>query len=398
MSVLKLNIKKLVTAFVLITIPVSLYFPFAEKARAAVPLFVPVWDPGNFSVNTVSAVANKSQTVKEYILDAVLYKIMDLMIQRMTASTVKWINSGFQDTPAYITDPTAYFKDIGDKVAGDFIFNDPRFSALCGPINARIKIALSEKYNRRGESWECTLSDAYGNMENFINDFERGGWTKFFRLTQEPQNNPIGAYLQAEIEMQRKINQKAVEKDKELTWGVGFMSKKECLEWKNTPIPNMDGTMGSLTVPSCVKEKTITPGSVIEEQLGSVLSIGNQKLAVADEINEIISALLNQVVSRVVGGIGGGLKGMSSSDPTNEGKIFTQQLYSTTSDPAILRYINESERALREASEAEASLGTYNPYTCRDNPSLPECLPPGEPADTGTTTVNTFIPDPSQTP
>lgn len=301
-----------------------------------------VWDPGNFVPNSITAVNTSisasvnvsNDVVKEYGIDGVFFAVANMIIQRMTASTVNWINSGFRGSPAYVIDPGAYFKDIGDKVAGQFIYSNPNLNFLCSPISARIKLALAQNYSNQNLNWQCSLSDVYGNMDDFMNDFERGGWTKFFKLTQEKQNNPIGAYIQAEGELAKRIAAAVGEKDKELSWGKGFLTKKECLEWGNVTTPGTEGPggiIGSITVPTCINEKTVTPGSVISDQLNKTLGLGNDRLAVADEVNEIISALFTQLASRVIGGIGAGLRGLSSQDSTNGNVKFVEQLANSTS-------------------------------------------------------------------
>ncbi|HEY4480125.1 MAG TPA: hypothetical protein VJB58_01475 [Candidatus Paceibacterota bacterium] len=361
--------KKLFASLIVVTVFTTSFSPiFARRAEAFV-----FTDWVNFAVNAVTSITSNALWVKEYALDAVAYKMLDLIIQRMTASTVNWINSGFNGSPAYVADPTAYFQSVGDRVAGSFIADNPNLNFLCGPISAQIKIALAQSYSGYNESWQCTLSDAYGNMEDFINDFERGGWDKFFRLTQEPQNNPIGAYLQAEGSLARVVAQELGEKEKELDWGRGFMSFQTCEKY---PL-----ALPGETEPSCIPgtESTQTPGSVIEGQLGEVLSIGGKKLAVADEINEIISALLNQLVSRVIGGIGGGLRGLSGSDPANNNQSFTAQLNTSANNAAIDTYFNLSNQSIQNT----LNTPTPNPYACRENPNLPECLPPpGDPNNT----------------
>jgi len=84
------------------------------------------------------------QAAKEMGLDLVGWMIPKMIIQRMTASTVNWINSGFEGSPTYVTDPESYFTDIGDKIAGQYIFTNPNLSFLCGPIKAKIKIANTD--------------------------------------------------------------------------------------------------------------------------------------------------------------------------------------------------------------------------------------------------------------
>lgn len=362
------NLKKINKGVaVLLTIVVlllSLSPIFANKARAQ---WV-VWDPGNFVPNTVTAVsttisaqADVAQEVKEYGLDAVLYAIMDLVIQRLTASTINWINSGFRGKPAFVTDPQAYFLDIGNKVAGQFIFSNPKLNFLCGDMSAQIKIALSQTYTGRNEYWQCTLTDVQGNIDDFMNDFERGGWDKFFALTQERQNNPIGIYIQAEGEMFRRIADEVGEKGKQLDWGRGFLSFEIC------------GEEGRDTDGVCIGEAAIaTPGSIIEGQLGEVLSIGGKKLAVADEINEMLSALLNQLVGRIIGGIGGGLRGLSGPDSSGGNRVFTNELAPLGTENIIDSYYQSSIESVEEVLTAPP----YEPPVCGENPDLPECQPP----------------------
>lgn len=237
---------------------------------------------------------------KESVGDSLAWIIVNLIIERMAASTVKWINSGFKGKPAYVTNPQSYFTDLGDKIAGKYILGpDSKLNFLCGPISAKVKLALKQNYIQEPQ-WQCTISQAGKNITDFMNDFEKGGWDSFFELTQKRQNNPIGAFLQAENELDLQIASKQGTKQKELDWGNGFLSWETCEERD----PD-DGV--------CIGRADIaTPGSVIQENLNGVLGIGNQKLAVADEINEIVSALLNQLIYQVVGGIGKGLRGLTS--------------------------------------------------------------------------------------
>jgi hypothetical protein len=325
-------------ALICITAIVCAYFsPIStKKAEAFLGIGDITIDPTNLVQNTLSATANTSIMVKEFGLDAIAWMVANLVIERMAASTVNWINSGFEGSPAYITDSEAYFTDLGDKLAGQYIFSNPNLNFLCGPISAKIRIALSRSYlNER--NWQCTLSEVQGNMEDFMGDFSKGGWDSFVEVSQRQQNNPIGAYLMAESELANKIETKTNETLKQLDWGQGFMSYQKCTD------VNPGGFVGPLqnTVPSDFvgplqenqirlekKCETVTPGSVIQNQLDSVLSAGTGKLQVADEIDEIVSSLLNQLVSRVVGGAGS-LLGSSSSGSDNSASLTRQLLEST---------------------------------------------------------------------
>ena len=282
-------------------------------------------------------------SVKNYGLDAFAWTIVILIMERMTASTVNWINGGFKGSPAFVTDPEAYFKDIGDKVAGQYIFSNPNLNFLCGPIQAKIRLALTQNYNQ-DRVWQCTLTQVGKNMDDFMNNFENGGWDNLFELTQRQQNNPIGAYLQAQNELNLQIATRQGTKQKELDWGNGFMSFNECTKHGVATTRTVEeggrfelqadgsnkyieGTKKQVTdPPPCISEKTSTPGSVISDQLNKQLGLGQDKLVVADEINEIVSALLNKLVSSVVGGIGKGLRSLSKPDATTGNQVFSEQL------------------------------------------------------------------------
>jgi hypothetical protein len=363
---------KIIASLLLLAIFLTSYSPLLATQASAQWA---VWDVGNAPLHAISASTDVMSTSKEYGLDALAWVIVNLIISRMSAETVRWINGGFQGQPAYITNPGAYFGDISDKIAGQFIFTNPNLNFLCGPMQNRIKIALSRTYNRQNIQWRCTLSDAIGNMEDFLNDFERGGWDKFWRISMETGNNPLGAYIQAESDLYEVITGKQGEKSKEIDLGRGFLTQKQCKVW-GAPFTryeyDLDGTAWEVQEPGpCLKEETVTPGSVIETKLNEVLNIGNDKLAVADEINELVSALLNQLITKIVGG-GGSLRSLSSPDPSNNYKIFTNLLASSTAS-TIEDYFGNKQNT--EILDEESPNLEYKP----PNLVMPASSTPPEP-------------------
>lgn len=316
---------------------------FSLKSQAFFGGFV--FDASNFVQNTmtaanttISSVSGVARTTKDFALDALAWMVVNLIIERMAAQTVNWINSGFQGSPAFITDTGGFFQDLGDKVAGEFIFNHPNFNFLCGPISARVRLTLAQNYVQDNRVWRCTLTNVVSNIDNFMDDFSQGGWDGFFELTMRPQNNPIGAYLQAESELMARIFTRQETLNKELNWGKGVLSYKECLRRgpdQVIQVPQPDGEPTEEIVQGeCLEERINTPGSVIESKLNSTLDSGRQRLQVADEINEIVGALLTQMTSQIVGGIGKGLRSLSqpSSGGTQSTSFANQLLQGTTTD------------------------------------------------------------------
>lgn len=402
----KLN-KCIATIFVSLTFFISISPIFSKTAEAQ---WI-TWDPGNF-------VPNLADSVKDYGLDAVAWAIVNKIIERMAKSTVTWINSGFKGSPAFISDPEKYFMDIGDKVAGQFIFTHPYISSLCSPIQNKVRITLTKNYiGRDNDVWQCKLTEVGKNLDDFVNDFNNGGWDSFFTVSQSPGTSPLGAYLEAESELFRQLARKDDLKKQELNQGKGFLSWKDCAQW-STPtsdalsvadvqnqgqvgddgVPTQnDGALSQAQldairdariaadmeiadspvvtdafVPTCLREQTNTPGSVISDQLNKTLGLGSDKLAVADEINEIVSALLNQLVGKIVGGMGKGLRSLSRPDvTTNAGgtstsTIFTNSLGKNLSQAPIQGYYCLDDETSQTNSDGSANqCYDTDPNFCR---------------------------------
>lgn len=323
------------------------------------------------------AYSNVEMSFKERLFDALAFGFMNYAIQRMAASTVNWINRGFKGGPSFVTNPEGFLKDVADQTVGAFIEKDPNLNFLCAPIQSRIRVALINSYNPNMRNlWQCTLTDAVGNMEDFLDDFDRGGWDKFFEISQKPQNTPIGAYIMAENEMLRQIASKVGVKKQDFDWGKGFMSFKSCAKYAGVPesartvtvpVKNPDGTFGNKTeiLPdTCAQEKTETPGTVIESRLNQALGAGQGRLEVADEVNELIGALLTQLANKALGGLLSLTKrGSDGSNP------YLSQFQSDAQDQAITQYFQDSQNNLQDT----ANTTVFDMGICLTNPSADGC-------------------------
>lgn len=213
-------------------------------------------------------------------LDNITYSAAKIIISNITNSIVAWINSGFQGSPAFIENPSDFLTDVADQVAGNFIAGT-ELGFLCSPFSLNIRFALNFTYSSNFENKVyCRLTDVVSNVENFANftagDFSQGGWKSWFQITQTPSNNALGAYLSAQHEMNLRVSESQFIQDKLLTWGRGFLS-----------FSDEDGNI-------------TTPGAVIEGQLENVLGSGVRQLELADEINEVVAALIGYLVQNVL--------------------------------------------------------------------------------------------------
>ena len=296
-----MHYKKTVTACFL---GVFLFFTPTGMVHAQAGLVVPTLDGANLIVNTITSESTFSLQLKENIFDGIALAVAKSAISSLTQSIVNWINSGFEGSPAFVTDLRQHLISLADAEAGKFIDGILGLDGLlCSPFKVQVQASIRARYYSQTSSQgyidnnRCTLTGIVGNVEQFIGgDFTQGGWDSFFKLAVEPNNNPYASYLQAEQELRvRIVNAQGEERDL-LSWAGGFLSHQECLEKDN---------QGNCTKKGPIK----TPGSIIEDQLANTLGTGIRQLELADEFNEIVSALVGQLITQVVGGTG--LSGLS---------------------------------------------------------------------------------------
>lgn len=235
-------------------------------------------------------------------MDAIAWAAANIAIEAITRSAIDWINHGFEGGPVFVTDLRGFLLDLADAETSIFI-ERLGLADLCSPWSLDIRIALSLPTSQFEREVACTLSDIVANMDAFINgDFSQGGWAGWFELTTKPQNNPYGLYLMTASELDQRIAGTQQEQTQLLSFGSGFFSQTKCEE-----IPLAPGQTG----PNQKRCKIVNPGVVIEEQLNNTLFGGQRRLEVADEVNEIVSALFGQLINKILGGSSGGLRGLS---------------------------------------------------------------------------------------
>lgn len=259
------------------------------------------------AASTLTAGATTETFIKENLLDGIGWAIAKQVVNSMTASLINWINSGFQGSPTFITDLDTFLLDALDSVAGTYIKSLGGIGEfICSPFKLDIQAALSINYgiSRSGMPSgpsACTLTGIGNNIEDFL-EGSMSGWDQWFEVTANPQNTPYGAYLEAEAKLNARLVNEAGQEIELASWGDGFLSNKIC-----------EAVEGSSGGEHCIIS---TPGKVISEALTFQLSTGPRALIEADEINEIIGALMNQLVQQAVGGING-LLGLGGSDYTD---------------------------------------------------------------------------------
>lgn len=323
MKTLVFSKKKIFSSFIAGLLVCSFVFaPVSQTLRLQKAEAIPVVEVGaNLKTNILTTIESTLTTIssgvtslstgslatKEYVLDTIAWGLINLVLQQMIRSTTQWVNSGFQGSPAFVSNFSGFMMDIADQVAGNLIYGTG-LEFLCSPFKVNIRAALDIQYRKSRSAYktQCRLSSVVSNMQNFLSgDFLSGGWDGWFEVAMNPQSNPYGQMFEAQAAISLGISNAQGSSRAVLNFGSGFLTRQKC-----------EGIGGREVC------KTITPGKVIEAQLNSSLAGSQRRLEIADELNELISALFAQLVSTALGGVGGLLGLTTSSGP--QGNYFDQ--------------------------------------------------------------------------
>lgn len=245
---------------------------------------------------------------KEDLLDGLAWTVAKVAVQSVTRSIVTWINSGYQGSPAFSQNLTRDLRQLGDAVASGFISDF--FSAnIDSPFLSTARDAVSVYYlMTSGDALEQRLKYTLANYALDSAAYMRGNWQSgglsgWYGLTFKCENDPTCASFLVQETLINKVDAHVQKMLADFNAGRGFLSwPGEC----HDPV-----TTTSLSdEKKCINQDWVTPGSVVEQSLVDTLGSPIRQLELADSINEIISAVVVQMVNQVLGG--GGLAGVSA--------------------------------------------------------------------------------------
>jgi hypothetical protein len=369
----------------------SLFFTLPRRANA----WGIVFDPPNFGQNVTSAVQLIKDILKEFVTDTLAWTLANAAIERIAQDTVNWVNSGFQGSPTFVNDPKSLLEAAAN--AGiDALLMKANATRLCYDFSPRIQLAIlanrSSTYQRR---LTCTMDRLVQNYQGFVNNFLEGGWTGWVEITQ-PAGNPFGSFLETVNEGIAITISKQDNAVKEANWGSGFMSIKQCTGGTMNILDYCSGSCVDLKTGAvdqdcvnrclvqpppqdaeeqCLQQggtmQTVTPGKAIEDKLNSVLGSDTGRLQVADEINEIIGALFNQLLNRGLRALSG--DGSSVSAPSQRVSQQTRlSALSIINNCSALKNENDYRKALQDTLNVINQLRSlYQQFiNCFQNPSV----------------------------
>lgn len=319
---------------------------------------VPKSQIGDTAQNVITSGSANALSFNNCILKPLAQTMVITLIRNIGSSIVDWVNSGFEGKPLFITDFEGMLLDAADQTLGQFI-EGSELGWLCNDFSFQIRIALATKYSKPfREQVRCTLSDIGDNINEFVDNNGGKGWDNWLKLTTQPNNNAYGAFLIADSEaIQRALSATGVKKER-AAMAEGFLDYDKCTETapmddprpavmnNNTALGTVRSSFASSTnggfvsskafsTPEgtkCVAKTVTTPGKIISGKLSSVLGQSEIQNAVADEIDEIIAATLNQLAQKMIQGAAGllGLSSKSSTRPPSYLDAYRAQIYGDT--------------------------------------------------------------------
>ena len=257
--------------------------------------------------------------------------VIKMLIQKMTLSTVNWINSGFNGGPAFVQDPGKFFGDIAKNEILGF---GAEINASGNPFGKAFMQNLATGYNQKfADNAQYTLDkmiaqtnpdckDKKGNRVScdiaFNADFSQGGWGAWEAMTQVPANNPLGFQLMASNELGKRlegtVQSSAQLAQATLQEGNGFLGDNRCVDpttgapdYSITEQKKNEALKAGQPDPCLAKGEKwayVTPGEMVSHAALGAYDYQKDALVNAQDLNDamaaIIDALLNQFNNKVI--------------------------------------------------------------------------------------------------
>ncbi len=314
----------------------------------------------------VAVQVNNSASNSEKILNCLTRVIARVALDQMTRSIVQWINSGFNGKPSFVQNYNQFFTNVADQAAGEFI-RGSGLAFLCSPFRPQVRIAIAQAYANRGAQ-SCSLTKIIGNANSFLNgNFSSGGWGGFLSLTTMPINNPYGSYAYGQISLGNYQATKLSEQASRLQQGQGFLPVTKKLDC--TPVAGTSGRPDD-QLTNC-REIVVTPGRTVADAVSKVTGNSIDTLNLAKNFDEIINALISQLLTRTLynglGGAEGTIGGdLSAQAATNQARGLLSELQAAAQ--LAQQYGSIGQGAIRDIQQTQQNFNNvYNCWSSKGN-------------------------------
>jgi hypothetical protein len=250
-----------------------------------------------------TALSTGGLSIKEYVLDQIAFIVGKEALGSLTDSIVDWVATGFDGSPAIVTNLQSTLLQTGDTAADSFLGQLASDGRIDSPFRSQALQSARTAYYQStgggsfGASNPYTLNQNCANSEGFNsgNYFDFSCW---MGALQNPfGNTPTGSGLAFTDALFQRVNTAQGDRIREADWGNGYWSYRESC--------NGSGSSASSTVSLSGGDSTYgcpirSPGTDISATLQKSVLSGIDQYVQADEMNEIIGALISSLVNRVL--------------------------------------------------------------------------------------------------
>lgn len=289
------------------------------KPVVATALSVPVADAtANITLGATQGLINVSNSFQDVLkmdLDAAAYSVAQCTLSQITDNTVKWIQGGFNGSPAFAVNVNQLFGDITTGVLENFSNQIKNLEACDFTINFKYDLAdsvqLSTPKNKFPAQIKCPFSPQTVTASQFYNDRSSFSW-KLMETALSDRGNRFGVSAITAQEAERRQQEAKTKADQKLSWSNGFADVLETdpskcnypadiydsyTGWTSKSNPASGDYIGDAAMKFIQNEScpTTTPGKMIGDTLMKAIGAKQDRLGFADNMNKIISALIGEL-------------------------------------------------------------------------------------------------------
>jgi hypothetical protein len=271
----------------------------------------------------------KNQDTNENCLNSIGKAVAKILINKVTASIVNWIQTGDEGGPLFIQDPVAFLKDIErDEILGlGMEIRDEKFYPFGKDFLKAQQLSFTSKFSNNARySLDEVIRNANSDYSavTFNQDFSQGGWAAWDSLTQNAANNPLGFSIMASNELAKRIEEKTALSEGSLQQSGGYLGIEKCIDPEGiTKKQDLAGkkeraasAMGPYRNPICNKWQVITPGKVVGDELVNLIDKKDSALLDVETLNDAVAAILDAGLSKLVSSLQeDGVAGLETPDP-----------------------------------------------------------------------------------
>lgn len=309
-------------------------------------------------INKSTAETNENDTC----LKSVGRLVTKMLLQKITVSTVEWINNGFEGKPLFLQDPGKFFGDIAKNEFLQFKLeiDDPYLYPFGRNFLKNQVLGLNRRFSDNARySLNELIQETTPQYDaiSFGANFSHGGWAAWDALTQVPANNPLGFNIIASTELSARLKGTSFSKGEEvqnsLDQSGGFLGDERCADPEgltraehnaaiikgekeyegsvydndrdgipddidgsvnidpndndgdgvpngvdSTPNHEIKGQYTGYIIGTCKKWEYVTPGKLIAESATKVIGYPDNNILAADDLNSAIAAIMDALLNR----------------------------------------------------------------------------------------------------